>query len=148
MNSDTLLLVHLLLTSFLCGLIWVVQVVHYPLFDRVERSQWAEFSAAHRRRIGVVVVPTMVGEAVTAVLLWVVAGSPLPAWLAALNLAALAAIWLSTALLQVPAHRLLERRFDAQAHRRLVLGNGLRTGLWTARLVGLSVAAVAQGRAV
>ena len=33
-----LLLVHLAATWFLAGLIWVIQLVHYPLFAAVERA--------------------------------------------------------------------------------------------------------------
>ena len=45
----------------------------------------------------------------------------------------LAGAWLSTALIQVPCHRRLERGFDAAAHARLVRTNWIRTALWSAR---------------
>ena len=47
----------------------------------------------------------------------------------------LALIWGSTAFLQVPAHRQLERAFAELVHRRLVRTNWIRTSLWTARSV-------------
>jgi hypothetical protein len=42
-------------------------------------------------------------------------------------------IWLSTALLQVPAHRRLGSGFDDTVAARLVQTNWLRTALWSAR---------------
>lgn len=41
--------------------------------------------------------------------------------------------WLSTALSQVPMHRRLEGGFDMVAHRRLVVGNWVRTVGWSMR---------------
>lgn len=42
-------------------------------------------------------------------------------------------IWLSTRLLQVPQHRVLEAGSDPGAHRVLVASNWIRTVAWTAR---------------
>ena len=50
------------------------------------------------------------------------------------GLSAVAAIWLSTACIQIPCHRALERGYDPQTHRRLVASNWARTALWTFRL--------------
>jgi hypothetical protein len=49
------------------------------------------------------------------------------------GLALLAVVWLSTALLQVPCHRRLERGFDGAVVRRLVSTNWIRTLAWTLR---------------
>ncbi len=43
-----LLAVHLAATAAMTGLIWFVQVVHYPLFDLVGRAQFVGYEAAHR----------------------------------------------------------------------------------------------------
>ena len=50
----------------------------------------------------------------------------------------LAAIWVTTALVQVPLHRRLSEGYDASSGRRLVTTNWLRTALWSGR--GLLVA--------
>lgn len=36
---------------FLCGLIWVIQLVHYPSFHFVEDSRFIDFQAFHTQRI-------------------------------------------------------------------------------------------------
>ena len=56
-------------TLMLCGLIWVVQLVHYPSFRFVSRGEFRRFHAFHGRRISVPVVLLMPVEAVCAVLL-------------------------------------------------------------------------------
>lgn len=134
------LLLHLVVTAFLCGLIWVVQLVHYPLFDRVDRAGFAAFEAEHARRITWIVAPAMGLEALTALWLLVQAwrgGAVIEFPMAAANLLMIGLVWLSTATMQVPAHATLSGGFDADAHRTLVVSNWIRTILWTARTGGL-----------
>lgn len=124
-------------TLLLCGLIWVVQLVHYPSFGYVAREEFARFHAFHSRRITLLVAALMPVELVTATL----AARADPSALPLLGLALVALIWVSTALLQVPAHRKLAAGYDADVHRRLVRTNWIRTAAWTARAV-LVVAAL------
>ena len=126
-------LVHLGATLALVGVIWVVQVVHYPLFAGVGAEGWAAYEAAHQSRITLVVGPLMVAELVTAV--WLVLDRPaaLPTWAVVLGAVLVGVLWASTAFLQVPLHNALGGAFDADAHGRLVATNWLRTVAWTAR---------------
>ena len=45
----SLLLIHLAATWALVGLIWFVQLVHYPLFSAVAPERFATFEAEHSR---------------------------------------------------------------------------------------------------
>ena len=140
MTADRLLLAHLVVTAFLCGLIWVVQLVHYPLFDRVDREGFVAFEAAHQQRISWIVGPAMLLEVLTAGA-WLLAtwrSGDLVAWAIA-NAVLIAAVWAATAFLSVPAHTALSGGFDAQAHQRLVDTNWVRTAIWSVRTVGLGV---------
>jgi hypothetical protein len=132
MNAETLrwvLAAHAFATLFMTGLIWFVQVVHYPLFDRVGDSEFATYEKGNTRRTGWVVGGPMLLELGLAVVLaWSPGGTA--AWC---GLGLLGIIWLSTALSQVPMHRRLERGFDPSAHRRLVRGNWIRTTAWSLR---------------
>ena len=62
-------LAHVAATLFMVGLIWFVQIVHYPLFGSVGRGGFAGYSQAHSRLTGFVVGPPMLVEAGTAVAL-------------------------------------------------------------------------------
>jgi hypothetical protein len=125
-----LLLAHAAATWALVGLIWTVQLVQYPLFADVGPDAFPAFHARHTRQITWVVAPLMLAELATAVLL--VARGPASPWLLA-SLVPLAAVWLSTWLVQVPLHDRLADGFDAAAHGRLVATNWIRTAAWTLR---------------
>ncbi|MFN8546781.1 MAG: hypothetical protein U0527_02105 [Candidatus Eisenbacteria bacterium] len=138
---------HCATTWALVGLIWTVQLVHYPLFDRVERARFSEFERDHSMRISRIAAPLMLFEAVSGAVLVLVAPTGLESarlWLS-VGLALIVLIWLSTFLLQVPRHRELARGFDAEAHGALVRSNWIRTVAWTAR--GALLAWLALGTA-
>jgi hypothetical protein len=139
----SILLVHAAATLFMTGVIWFVQIVHYPLFDRVGRDGFAEYEAEHARRTTWVVAPVMLVEAAAAVLLVATRPADLPASWVWTGLALLAGIWLSTAVLQVPRHAALSAGFDAAALRMLVGSNWIRTAAWSVR-GGLALAMLSR----
>lgn len=130
---ELLLLVHTGATLFMVGLIWFVQVVHYPLFGGVGEEKFAAYAEAHSRLTSWIVGPPMLLEAATSVALLFFRPTEIPAWAAWVGLILLAAIWLSTAFLQVPRHTALGDGFDMSAHKSLVLSNWIRTTGWSAR---------------
>ncbi len=124
-----LLLVNAATTFFMVGVIWFVQIVHYPLFSSVGEAAFSEYERHHARRTGWVVAVPMLLELGTAIaMVWVIGGA-----LAWCGLSLLAVAWVSTGLWQVPAHRRLEGGFDAVIHRRLLQTNWVRTVAWSAR---------------
>jgi uncharacterized membrane protein len=129
----TLLLIHAGATLYMAGLIWFVQLVHYPLMAKVGRDGYAEYQRLHERRTGWAVGPAMLVELGTAVALVVARPERVEPWLAWLGLAMLGVIWLSTACLQVPRHKQLGAGFNEETHRKLVTTNWLRTALWSVR---------------
>ena len=126
----TLLLLHAASTLAMTGLIWFVQLVHYPLFPHAASGDFSDFARDHQRRTGWVVVPLMLTEATTATLLLVSPGSSIAVWV---GWGLLVSIWISTALVQVPLHGRLANGFDPRAARRLVSTNWWRTLAWTVR---------------
>ena len=128
-----LLVLHAGATLYMVGVIWFVQVVHYPLFGMVGADGFVRYSGAHSRRTGYVVGPPMLAEAATAILLLLFRPTGVPALLLWIGAALLAVVWASTALLQVPRHTRLGLGFDEAAHRELVATNWVRTVAWTLR---------------
>lgn len=126
-----LVLTHAAATLFMTGVIWIVQIVHYPLFAGVGADGFANYAVAHARSISFVVLPAMLIELGAAAALAVrPGGAPTAAYV---GLALLSAIWLSTFFVQVPLHERLAAGFDADIHRKLIDTNWLRTVLWSAR---------------
>lgn len=131
--DSAVLLAHAAATWFMVGLIWFVQVVHYPLFATVGTAESQDYARLHQRRTTWVVGPPMLVELATAA--WIAWRLPaeVSSTLSWIGLALVVVIWASTQWLQVPEHaRLLDGRDDAII-RRLVRGNWLRTVAWTAR---------------
>ncbi len=127
------LLLQVAATLAMVGLIWFVQVVHYPLMARVGRQSFRRYEMDHQRLTTWVVAPLMLTELATAVLLlwWRPAGvGTATVWL---GLVLLAFIWLVTYTVQVPQHSSLVLSYDAAVQQRLVAGNWFRTAAWTAR---------------
>ena len=125
----TLLAVHLAATWFMLGLIWTIQVVHYPLFHLVGAPSFASYEAGHTRRIGALLLIPAVVEVVSAGLLF--AAEPTALTFAAGAL--LAGIWLMTALVHAPLHGRLAPGYHEAAVERLVSANWWRTGAWSLR---------------
>lgn len=131
--AEPLLLVHVAATLFMVGLIWFVQVVHYPLFEKVGAGGFRAYAEAHSRLTSWVVGPPMLLEISTAALLLFLRPEGVPASLAWIGAALVAIVWLSTAFLQVPRHSALGLGFDEEAHDYLVLSNWVRTVAWSLR---------------
>ena len=130
--AQSLPLVHAVPTLLMTGVIWIIQVVHYPLYRRVGAEGFADYEREHCARISFVVLPLMLLELLCAAAL-VVSPPPVSGPLPWAGLALLAVVWGSTFLLQVPCHRALERGFDARAASRLVATNWIRTVAWSLR---------------
>jgi len=120
----------------MCGLIWFVQIVHYPLFAAITGERSREHAVENQRRTSPVVIPFMAVELATAVAIaaWPPAG--VGRGTAFAGLALIAVIWLSTFFVQVPLHgRLARNGHSAAVVDLLVRSNWIRTIAWTARAI-------------
>lgn len=143
-SPSTLFLIQILTTAMMTGIIWFVQIVHYPLFTRIPKEGFIRYEQAHTVRTGWVVAPLMLLEIGTALLLLVYphGGDPLPIRTSPLYLAALGClimIWLSTFLVQVPLHGILEKQPHQRAMIQLERTNWVRTSLWSLRMILLAL---------
>ena len=125
--------VHLAATLAMTGIIWFIQVVHYPLFDHVPVAAFHAYETDHTRLTTLVVIPLMLVEALTGVVLLWRRPAAVPRSLVLIGIGLLGVIWVSTALLQVPQHLILAKGFNAAAHHVLVTSNWIRTIAWSAR---------------
>lgn len=130
---ELLLLLQLVSTLALVGLIWFVQVVHYPLFGKVGLGSFQDYEQSHQQRTTLVVVPLMLTEAITSLALLWIHPATIPTAVVVGGVLLVGLIWASTFFWQVPAHERLAKSFDAVTHRQLVQSNWLRTVAWTAR---------------
>lgn len=135
----TVLVISTVATWAMIGVIWLVQVLQYPMLARFSALEPATAAQEHQRRISYVVGPFMAAEGVTA--LWLLVDRPpgmsvISAWAAA---ALLGVALASTVAVQVPLHSKLAVAHDDDICRRLITTNWVRTAAWTARGVLLAV---------
>lgn len=116
------------------GLIWLIQLVHYPSFHFVDPQRFQEFHLQHSSRITFIVAPLMGLELVTAVLLVYERGGSYAWWL---NLLGVVLIWGCTAFLSVPLHNQLGNGYEYDKVHALVVTNWPRTLIWTVRSIWL-----------
>lgn len=126
---------HLALVAAYAGFQWTVRVVVYPQMARVGAG-FAAYERAHQQRISLVVGPLFAGQVITTcwLLVLVVRGS-VPAGPVLAGAVCLAVVLAATWLGAVPQHRVLDRGWDAGAHRRLLRVDSVRVAAATAGLV-------------
>ena len=131
--SETLLILQIASTLAMVGVIWFVQVVHYPLFGMVGVEGFREYEELHQKRTTLVVAPLMLTEAATGIAMLWFRPDPISLVVVVAGLALVGLLWASTFFWQVPAHAKLAEAFDRSTHRQLVRSNWLRTAAWTVR---------------
>ena len=128
-----LLIIHAAATWAMTGLIWFVQLVHYPAYRDLGPSEFRAFQSRATARTGFIVGPLLFIELSTAaLLLWKppIGISVASLWLGALLIAVNLA---STLLVQVPIHLRLTAKHDPATIKHLLRTNWVRTIAWTVR---------------
>lgn len=129
-----LLVLHAAATWWMVGLIWFVQIVHYPLMALVPDDAGRRYAALHQRLTTFVVGPPMLVELAVSIAIVAFAGDS-AFWRSAswTGFSLVLLIWMWTFAVVVPVHtRLLSGSSEALA-RQLVVRNWVRTLAWTLR---------------
>ncbi len=133
-----LLLAHVCATLLMTGVIWVIQLVHYPMFSGLDARQFKTWQGFHCRRISIIVAPLMLTELCTAMVLFPPLGFEsytrnVPSWFSWSALPLVVVLWGSTCFIQSPTHAQLEKGFSEDQIERLVRWNWIRTLVWSLR---------------
>ncbi len=129
---DDLLTTHLTSTSIMVGVIWVIQLVHYPSFKYVNESDYIIFQKYHMSNISYIVFPVMLTELITALLIF---SSGEKSFFFMLSLICLFLIWVITVVLFTKFHNILQKGKDLKMIEKMIKANWMRTLLWTLRLI-------------
>lgn len=120
-------------------LIWLVQLIVYPGFQRILPEAFASYHQWYVKRIAYVVLPLMIAElALTAG--WVLSDNFSTA--SVLSSFFVFIVWLSTLALQVPIHNQLKIGKDDILIRRLVATNWIRTTAWSLKAGAVTIHAI------
>ena len=134
--NNFVLLGHLIFTSIMTGVIWVIQIVHYPSFHFIEKELYTAFQKFHMNKISIIVIPIMLAELITGMMLFLDKSSKSPFLI--VSFVILILIWLITGVFFSKAHNELMTGYQELVVNQLVVMNWIRTLLWTLRLLLLT----------
>ena len=132
-NHSLILYIHLIFTSIMVGVIWVIQLVHYPSFHFIKPDIYTVFQKFHMEKISMIVMPIMIAELITVLLLLYNEGSKNT--LIIISFILLIIIWGITAVFFSGVHNKLITGYQETIVNNLVVMNWIRTLLWTIRLL-------------
>lgn len=122
------LIVHTFSCWFMTGAIWLVQILVYPNFKLIGKTEFQKCHQFHTNRITWIVAPLMTIELSSGIWMALKSTSQPLYW----NVFSILLVWILTATVNVPAHNRLLFDLDYSKNK-LVLGNWPRTVIWTAR---------------
>jgi hypothetical protein len=128
---DLIFLTHLIATCLMCGVIWIVQLVHYPSFKFISAEKFLEFERFHCNRISIIVMPIMSIEFLSGAFI-LFNNDQTPLFI--LNFIGLVLIWISTFFIQSSLHSKLLLNYSLKNIQLLVKTNWIRTFLWSMRV--------------
>lgn len=133
LTPNELVLINLILSAMLTGLIWTIQMVHYPGFLVVGTENFLAYQQQHMRTVSYIVIPLMLSELAAAFFLLMRYPTPHSAEVY-LATAMVVIIWLTTMLVSSPLHsKLAAQGYNAQLINWLIATNWLRTAAWSTR---------------
>ena len=123
---------HLISTSMMVAIIWIVQILHYPTFLFIDKVRYTEFQQFHMNKISYIIVPLMLVELISGLsILFTVENIQFSFYV---SLSLLILIWLITGLFFTKFHSELSKKFSHNTILRLIRLNWIRTVFWTIRL--------------
>ena len=115
------------------GVIWTIQLVHYPLMRAIPADGFVGYEQQHTRLISFVVGPLMAVEGLCVLAVFFARPDGVPIWSTwAGGILEAVAIGV-TAFVSAPMHGRLEHGPDAKLLDRLIATNWIRTAAWTGR---------------
>lgn len=132
MENDILIL-HSMACFILTGLIWTIQLVHYPSFYFYEVKYFLKGHRLHTKQVSKIVLPLMLVELLTGVYLmttnlFLIYFIPM-----VVSIFALVIIWSITFFKSIPEHQILAEGKNDESIERLIQTNWGRTLSWTLR---------------
>ena len=119
---------HSIVDFGMCVVLWLVQLVIYPSFLRVEPSELITLHKAYTFRVSFVILPLMFGQLALSVLS-VVGDASILEWTA---FAFVLVCWILTFFVSVPLHRKIEQNdITRETRQKLITTNWPRTILWS-----------------
>ena len=134
----SVLMLHFVSTSIMVGVIWTIQLVHYPTFLFIDKEKYFKFQEFHMSRVSYIVMPTMIAELFSGIYILLYNDKLMLNIFFLLAFFSLFLTWIITALVFVKIHNRLLIKYEEKTILLLVKLNWFRTILWSLRLVFLT----------
>ena len=128
-------LIHLATSWALFGLIWTIQLSHYPSFRFISENDFSTFHQHHTASITMIVMPLMLLE--LGMISWQAYQTSWN-WIWVIPLLLVVGIWASTFFIQIPLHGKLENEKNLEIIHQLVKSNWVRTIFWSIKAIWIS----------
>ena len=126
-----LILLNFLISSFMFAIILFTQIVSYPLFFKIQPSNFSNYHKDYVDKISSIVIPMMLIEFSISILLTYLIKS----YLSIISLLLFFGIFFSTFFIQVPIHEKIKFKSDFYLFKKLIRTNWIRTSLWLLKCI-------------
>jgi len=121
-------------TFLMTGIIWIIQLVHYPAFVFVDPAYFPDFHQFHTQIMSFIAGPLMITELFSTFLQVLYQNNKIERVIGILSLIIIVLIFISTFFIQVPLHNQLSiTGKNLDLINELVSSNWIRTLLWTVK---------------
>ena len=120
------------------GVIWTMQLLHYPSFHFVSKANYRSFQEFHIKRITFIVAPAMLIEAISGSLCLIYIIDDIENFFV-ISLILLVVIWLMTAFIFSKLHQNLLDGYSKIIINKLIRLNWIRSLLWSFRFALLII---------
>ena len=131
--AEAVLIAQVLASVGMFGVIWTIQLVHYPLMANIPPTAFVDYERQHSKAITLIVGPLMAIEGICVLAVFFARPSGISFWLALTGGIVEALAIGTTAFVSAPLHGRLEKGYDAAVLSLLIRTNWIRTVAWTTR---------------
>lgn len=121
---------------FMAGVTWTLQILNYPLLEKINSGTFSSYQEAHNKRFGKVMIPGVLISVFTTILLFFGRPGEIGITVPLIQALLLLLITGSAAVYAAPAHKKLEKNFDQVPVRSLIMTNWLRLFAWISLGIG------------
>ena len=125
-TTENIVLFNFIMSFLMMGVIITTQIVNYPLFLCVTKSNFKKYHSTYVNKISFIVMPLMLSELILSIILL----SIFQNFSTIVILLSMLLIFVSTLFLQVPMHQKLENEYNYKSINYLINTNWIRTFLW------------------
>lgn len=131
---------HMVFTWAMMSLSWFIDLVFYPSFKLVSKKRFQEFEVGYLKKAVFTILPLMVCEGITALLLWYKSYNTPLYYTAFINFILLVVLWVMHFRNGMKFHRkLAEEGFHTKTVQRLQQAHRKRALIWTLRAFAVLV---------